>query len=216
MVEIEHVLARTRQHAVEYLAGLETRPVGATATLAELRTRLNVPLTTTGTRASRVIDDLVAATDGGHLGSAGGRFFAWVIGGALPSALAADWLVSIWDNNAALYACGPASAVVEEVAGCWIKELLGLPALASSAFTTGCQMAHVLRKSEAPTILILDAADLNVGAVDPFPELIPLAKEVVVNWRRNGQEVERTLMAIAGILQWARVPYGRPNPYPSA
>jgi hypothetical protein len=77
-------------------------------------------------------------------------------------------------------------------------------------------MAHVLRKSEAPTIVILDAADLNVGAVNPFPELIPLAKEVVVNWRRNGQEVERTLMAIAGILQWARVPYGRPNPYPSA
>jgi hypothetical protein len=60
MVEIEDVLALTRKHAVEYLAGLETRPVGATATLAELRTRLNVPLTTTGTRASRVIDDLVA------------------------------------------------------------------------------------------------------------------------------------------------------------
>jgi hypothetical protein len=54
-----------------------------------------------------VIDELVAATKGGHLGSAGGRFFAWVIGGALPAALAADWLTSTWDNNAALHACGP-------------------------------------------------------------------------------------------------------------
>ena len=54
----------------------------------------------------------------------------------LPSALAADWLVSTWDNNAALYACGPASAVVEEVAGRWIKDLLDLPASASIITTS--------------------------------------------------------------------------------
>src|SRR3546814_7539516 len=77
-----------------------------------------------------------------YLGSAGGRFFAWVIGGALPSALAADWLASTWDNNAALHACGPASAIVEEVASAWIKDVLDLPRSASFAFTTGCQMAH--------------------------------------------------------------------------
>ena len=76
---------------------------------------------------------LVAATEGGILGCAGGRFFAWVIGGALPSALAADWLISTWDQNAALYACSPAAAVVEEVAGAWLKDLLGLPEQASAA-----------------------------------------------------------------------------------
>jgi glutamate/tyrosine decarboxylase-like PLP-dependent enzyme len=250
MTEIEEVLARTKRHAVEFLAALDQRPVGATTTLSDLRLRLDVPLTNVGIDASRIIDDLVVATEGGHLGSAGGRFFAWVIGGALPSALAADWLVSTWDNNAALYACGPASAVVEEVSGRWLKDILGLPAAASYAFTTGCQMAHVtclaaarhallsargwnveedglcgaprirvlanehrhgsvtralrflglgsrsleplltdsnarlaprileaaLRQSEDPTIVILNAADLNVGAVDPFLELIPLAK----------------------------------------
>jgi aromatic-L-amino-acid decarboxylase len=199
----------------------------------------------------QVIDELVAATEGGHLGSAGGRFFAWVIGGAVSSALAADWLTSTWDQNAGLAACGPAAAVVEEVAGRWLLELLGLPASASFAFTTGCQLAHftclaaarheVLRArgwdvnrdglfgapaiqvlvsdarhssvdralrflgvgqrslrlvptladgaidaaafraalaacGAAPTIVALDAADLNIGACDGFAELIPAAQ----------------------------------------
>lgn len=73
----------------------------------------------------------------------GGRFFGWVIGGSLPSALAADWLTSTWNQNAVLYASSPAAAVVEEVVGRWLKELLHLPPSASFALVTGCQMAHV-------------------------------------------------------------------------
>src|SRR5262249_29156125 len=57
--------------------------------------------------------------------------------------LAADWLTSAWDQNAGMYACAPAAAVVEEVAGEWLKDLLGLPATASFGLVTGCQMAHV-------------------------------------------------------------------------
>ena len=249
MSESDIFLKSVVDHATNYLDHLPFRSVAATATLAELRQRLSVGVAEDGLDPSRVIDDLVAATDGGHLGSASGRFFAWVIGGALPSALGADWLASTWDNNAALYACGPASAVVEEVAGDWIKQLLDLPQDASFAFTTGCQMAHftclaaarhalllergwnveaeglsgappirvlatehrhgsidralrflglganclvpletcsdsrlraatletALARSTQPTIVVLDAADLIVGAVDPFDELIPVA-----------------------------------------
>ncbi|MBU2033781.1 MAG: aspartate aminotransferase family protein, partial [Alphaproteobacteria bacterium] len=135
------VLARACGHAAAYLEGLDTRSVATTTSLHELRRRLDVGLSAKGTRAETVIDELVAATAGGHLGSAGGRFFAWVIGGALPSALAADWLASTWDVNATMYACGPAAAVTEEIAGEWVKEALDLPRGASFAFTTGCQLA---------------------------------------------------------------------------
>ena len=65
-----------------------------------------------------------------------------MIGGAGPATIAADWLTSAWDQNAGLYACGPSAAVVEEVAGAWTAELLGLPAGVSFGFVTGCQMAH--------------------------------------------------------------------------
>jgi glutamate/tyrosine decarboxylase-like PLP-dependent enzyme len=135
-------LARALQHASEWLAGLDTRPVGAQADLETLRARLHMPVPEQGTDPVRIIDELVAQTAGGHHGSASGRFYAWVIGGSLDSALAADWMTSAWDGNSGLYAVTPAAAVVEEVAGAWIKELLDLPREASFAFTTGCQMAH--------------------------------------------------------------------------
>ena len=93
--------------------------------------------------AEQVILDQVQDAAGGIIGSAGGRFFGWVIGGTLPAALAADWLSSTWDQNAAAYACGPAVAVMEEVAGQWLKDMLGLPEQAGFAMTTGSQMAHV-------------------------------------------------------------------------
>jgi glutamate/tyrosine decarboxylase-like PLP-dependent enzyme len=131
------------QRALEHLEGLDSSPVAATADLATLRKRLLKPLNESSMDSAQVIEELVGDVRGGILGSAGGRFFGWVIGGAVPAALAADWLTSAWDQNAARYACGPAAAVVEEAAGAWIKEILHLPARASFAFVTGCQMAHV-------------------------------------------------------------------------
>lgn len=90
-----------------------------------------------------MIDELVADVEPGLVAMAGGRYFGFVIGGGVPAAVAADWLTSTWDQNAGLYAGGPSASIVEEVAGGWLKELLGLPSDASFAFVTGCQMAHV-------------------------------------------------------------------------
>ena len=65
-----------------------------------------------------------------------------MIGGSTPTAIAADWIVSTWEQNGAIYQCSPAAAVVEEVAGEWLKDLLRLPPECSYAMVTGCQMAH--------------------------------------------------------------------------
>ena len=74
-----------------------------------------------------MIEELAAAADPGLVAEPAGRYFGFVIGGAVPASLAADWLTSAWDQNAGLYVGGPAAAVVEEVAGAWLLELLGLP-----------------------------------------------------------------------------------------
>ncbi|MGH7123510.1 MAG: pyridoxal phosphate-dependent decarboxylase family protein, partial [Stellaceae bacterium] len=85
----------------------------------------------------------------------------WVIGGALPVAVAADWLTAAWDQNAASNATAPAEAVVEEICGDLAKALLGIPSAASFAFVTGCQMAHTTALAAARHKLLADR-DWNV------------------------------------------------------
>ena len=243
-------LDRAHFHVREWLDSLPTRPVGARASAAALRAALSGPLPETGGDAAGIIDALVANASEGLHANAGGRFFGWVMAGSLPSALAADWLVSAWDQNAGMFTVAPATCMIEEIAGNWLKQLFVLPETASFAFTTGCQMAHVtalaaarhgvLRKAgwnveedglfgaprirvltsdnrhrsvdsairylglgqaslhdvainpmgdmsaddlehclaewNGPTILCLNAADLNVGTFDDFRTLIPMAQ----------------------------------------
>jgi glutamate/tyrosine decarboxylase-like PLP-dependent enzyme len=65
-----------------------------------------------------------------------------VTGGALPATVAAEWLTAAWDQNVGLFVMSPAGAVVEEVAGAWLRDLLGVPASASVGFVSGCHMAN--------------------------------------------------------------------------
>jgi glutamate/tyrosine decarboxylase-like PLP-dependent enzyme len=162
MRETRAALEAAARHALNHIESLRDAPVAATVDHATLRRRLSRPLADESVPAARVIDDLVADVEGGIIGSAGGRFFAWVMGGALPSAVAADWLTAAWDQNAAMCSSGPAAAVIEEIAGEWLKLILGLPERSSFAFVTGCQMAHVTCLSAARHFLLAQR-DWDVG-----------------------------------------------------
>jgi glutamate/tyrosine decarboxylase-like PLP-dependent enzyme len=137
------LLRRTAEIAADFVDTLDQRPIRPEASVEELRATLGGPLADTPTDPLDVIESLAAACEPGVVGMASGRYFGFVIGGALPAALAADWLTSAWDQNAGLVVCGPSAAVIEEIAGEWLKDLIGIPATASFAFVTGCQMAHV-------------------------------------------------------------------------
>jgi glutamate/tyrosine decarboxylase-like PLP-dependent enzyme len=284
---VREVLEAALQHALTHLETLDREPVAAVTSLETLRNRLDKPLDDDGLAAERVIAELVKDVEGGVIGSAGGRFFGWVMGGALPAALAADWLTAVWDQNAAHYTCAPAAGVVEEVAGAWLKEIFGLPAHASFALTTGCQMAHVtclaaarhsllarrgwdvqqqglygappiriLTSAErhgsidralrllglglgqmtglpsdangrlqpdtlhaalelspsAPTIVLLQAGDLNIGTYDPFDTLIPVAKRYAAwvhvdgafgLWAGGSPRYRHMLEGVASADSWA-------------
>ena len=76
------------------------------------------------------------------LATAGPRFFGFVIGGALPATVAANWLASAWDQNAGLIAGSPIDARLEEVALGWLVDALGLPAGTGAGFVTGATMAN--------------------------------------------------------------------------
>jgi glutamate/tyrosine decarboxylase-like PLP-dependent enzyme len=136
------LLRRTAEIAGQYLASLPERPVRADASLDELRSTLRVALEDRSLPAQQVIEELAAAVDPGLVGTQSPRYFGFVIGGALDAAIAADWLTSVWDQNAAGYPGGPSAAVAEEVACEWLLDILGLPEDAGVGLTTGCQMAH--------------------------------------------------------------------------
>ncbi|MFI5040913.1 MAG: pyridoxal phosphate-dependent decarboxylase family protein [Acidimicrobiales bacterium] len=141
--DLEGLLASTARYAMDYRASLPTRSVRAAASVDELRAALGGPLPEAPTDPATVVEDLIRLAEPGVIATGSPRYFGFVIGGALPAALAADWLTSTWDQNAGLVAGGPSAAVVEEVAGAWLVELLGLPSSSSFALVTGCQMAHV-------------------------------------------------------------------------
>jgi glutamate/tyrosine decarboxylase-like PLP-dependent enzyme len=134
---------RTADYAADFVESIGARPVRAEANVEQLMAALGGPLPETGLDAPAVLASLVADASPGVVGTAAGRYFGFVIGGGLPAAVAADWMTTVWDQNAGLYAAGPSAAVVSEVARGWLAELLGLPADVSVAYVTGCQMAHV-------------------------------------------------------------------------
>ena len=152
--DFQPALVAAMDHALDYLRTVDERPVGPTASLETLRLRLCKEWNENPMQAEAVVNDLVRDIEGGLSNSVNARFYAWVIGGSLPSALAADWLTSTWDQNAGLYSVSPASAIVEEAVGAWLKNLFRLPASTSFALVTGCQMAHTTCLAAARTWLL--------------------------------------------------------------
>jgi glutamate/tyrosine decarboxylase-like PLP-dependent enzyme len=142
-VSERELLRRTADLAADFLDSLDRRPVWPDASVEELRSSLGGSLQDEPLDPAEVIEELVRAAEPGVVGIPSGRYFGFVIGGAVPASLAADWLTSVWDQNAGLVVGGPSAAIVEEVAGAWLKDLLGIPTSASFSFVTGCQMAHV-------------------------------------------------------------------------
>ncbi len=135
------LLRQTADLAADYLEGLPRRKVRASATHAELLGAMGGPLPERGEAAGEVVSDLATAVEPGLVASAGPRFFGFVVGGGVPSAVAADWLTTVWDQNAGLYALSPAASVAEEVAAGWLLDLFGLPVGSSVGFSTGATMA---------------------------------------------------------------------------
>src|SRR4051812_32395337 len=135
-------LRTAAEHAEAFLATLDDRPVAARADAEAVRYALGGALPDRGEDPAAVIDGLAAGAEPGLVAPPGPRHFGFVIGGALPAALAADWLVSAWDQCAAFHALSPAGAAVEEITAAWILDLLALPAQASVGFVTGGQAAN--------------------------------------------------------------------------
>jgi len=178
VTDARELLRRTAEIAAAYVDSLDDRPVFPQVEPEELREALGGPMPEEPLPDEQVVEELAHAAEPGLVAMGSGRYFGFVIGGALPAALAADWLASAWDQNAGLYVGGPSASVVEQVVREWIVELLGLPHDSSIGFVTGTQMAHVTGLAAARWH-VLDAAgwDVNTRGLTEAPRVRVIAGE---------------------------------------
>ena len=170
--EYARALAAAVRHSTAWLGSLPDRRVGPVAAAHDLAEAFGGPLPRGGMPAEEVVDLLAATAEPGLMAMPSGRFFGWVIGGSLPAALASDWLVSAWDQNAGLRYATPAMAAIEEAAGSWLLELLGLPEGSDVGFVTGATMANFTGMAAARWRLLSDAGwDLDRDGLFDAPRI---------------------------------------------
>ncbi|MGH3368119.1 MAG: pyridoxal phosphate-dependent decarboxylase family protein [Nocardioidaceae bacterium] len=142
MSQFDKALGAAAQAAETFAESLGSRAVWPRATYDEMLKRLGVVLQADPMAPEDVVAELAELAEPGLSATGSGRFFGYVIGGAQPAALAADWLTSTWDQNAALVGVSPAASAVEMVAARWLLDLLDLPRESSVGFVTGATMAN--------------------------------------------------------------------------
>lgn len=150
-------LDAAHRRATEFLETLDDRPVWPRASLDGMLDAFGGPLSTDGADPAQVIEEIATLADPGLVAIPGGRFFGFVIGGTHPAALAADWLVSAWDQNSGSSTLTPATVAMERIAGQWMLEIFGLPATASVGFVTGGQLANFTCLSTARVAVLARA-----------------------------------------------------------
>ncbi|MDT4941202.1 MAG: hypothetical protein QOJ34_1291, partial [Pseudonocardiales bacterium] len=163
-------------HARRWLESVPTRPVPPRTDADSLRAAFGEHIPDGPCAAVEVVDALAAAMDPGLMDIASGRFFGWVMGGTLPAALAADWLVSAWDQNAGLRKATPGAAAAEEAAGRWLLDLLGLPTGSDVGFVTGATMANFACLAAARDKVLRDVgwdvAEHGIGGAPPVRVIV--------------------------------------------
>lgn len=196
MTSRHDLLTDAATRAALYLDSLEDRAVYPTAeTVETLRQALEEPLPAGQTPAEDILAELDTLAGPATVASAGGRYFGFVTGGALPAALAANWLATAWDQNSFNNVSSPAIALLERTALRWVKQALDLPETAEGTLVTGATMANFTCLAAARQRVLADAGwDVDAKGLFGAPEI-----EVVV-----GEEVHATIFKVLSMLGLGR------------
>lgn len=171
-------LKQAAQTAFDYLGGLDNRAVAPAPDSVAMLDALSGPVPEGPTDPAEVVRLLARYGNAATVANSGGRYFGFVNGGCLPAAMAAAWLVSAWDQNAAMRVQSPVAAALEETALAWVYELLGLPAECGGSVVTGGTMANFTALDAARHHLLERAGwDVEADGLFGAPELCVVVGE---------------------------------------
>jgi glutamate/tyrosine decarboxylase-like PLP-dependent enzyme len=175
---LQALLADAAARAGRYLAGLDDRPVVPGGVALAGLARFDEPLPEATGDPAATLALLDEAGSAATVASAGGRYFGFVIGGAMPVAVASGWLALAWDQDAALPVMSPVAARLHEVVTGWLTGLLGLPGGTGAAFVTGASMANTAALAAARDHQLAQAGwDVQADGLFGAPELTVLIGE---------------------------------------
>lgn len=190
------LLRDAAERGIRYLEGLETRAVFPSPDqVRQLEQALAEPLPDTTTDPLAVLAFLDELGSPATVANAGGRYFGFVTGGALPATVAANWLAGAWDQNCFGHTSSPAAALFEETALRWLVDVLGLPAGVEGALVTGATMANFTCLAAARGEVLRRAGwDVESRGLTDAPRI-----QLVV-----GEEVHATVLKVLGMLGLGR------------
>ena len=191
----KELLAETAARAAAYLEGLAERRVSPDPEAVRNLDRLAEPLPEGPSDPAETLRLLDEVGSPATTATAGPRYYGFVIGGAAPATLAANWLAGAWDQNAGMVAASPVAARLERIALGWLVDLLGLPEATACAFVTGATMANFTGLA-AGRHAVLRAAGWDVEADGLFGA--PPVTVIV------GAEAHTTLHKALGLLGLGR------------
>ena len=195
MSERTAALHAAARHAVDYIDHIDTQPVGPRPDSITALRELRGPLPEGPTGAEDVLELLARYGSPATSAISGGRYFGFVIGGCVPAAMAASWLVSAWDQNAGMHISSPVAAELEETALEWTRELLHLPQGCGGAVVTGATVANMVALAAARHALLERSGwDVENDGLFGAPPLT-----VVV-----GEEAHSSLIKALGMLGLGR------------
>lgn len=189
------LLKSVTERAVNYQRGLDGRSVSPSSEALERLSEFDVPLQDDRIGDEEIIEMLDRVGSPATVATAAGRYFGFVIGGSLPAAQAATWLVDVWDQNACLRAMSPVSIALEELALRWLLDVLALPPECGASFVTGASMANFTGLAAARHAVLARAGwDVEAKGLYGAPEIT-----VIV-----GEEVHATVIKALGLLGFGR------------
>jgi glutamate/tyrosine decarboxylase-like PLP-dependent enzyme len=195
VIGMSDLLEDAARRAIRYLESLPERPVRPDPASVAALPRLDFDLPELGRAPAAVLALLDEAVTPATIAMAGPRFFGFVIGGALPASVAAQWLGVAWDQNTGIYAVTPGVSQLEVVALKWLVKLFGLPAGTAGSFVTGATMANFTALAAARHA-VLERAGWSVEADGLFgaPPITVIVSE----------EAHPTLLKSLGLLGLGR------------
>ncbi len=189
------LLLSAARSSVRYLRTVRDRPVIPSERAMSRLSELGGALPERPTKANdvlRLLDDFGSPAT---MATTGGRYFGLVVGGALPVTVAANWLATAWDQNAAMRAVSPLAAALEDITLPWLAALFGLPSTVGGAFVTGASMANLSALAAArQAVLARVGWDVSAKGLPGAPAI-----RVVV-----GDEVHVTVLKALALLGLGR------------